>query len=159
MALLIIAISSIFIHPYGNIKSVTAQKPLFQGAEMELPVFDTLRASCRNCHSDETVWPWYSYVAPFEWRVEKGVHDARSDFNMSHWSEYTPQHQSEILGRICQMIQNQKMLLHSHMFMHPEAKLNAQEMRLIDEWGNKERDRIINYMDNEKQTLPIELSQ
>ena len=25
--------------------------------------------SCYDCHSNETVWPWYSRIAPISWQV------------------------------------------------------------------------------------------
>lgn len=157
---MVLAASSIFIHPYGNVKAAKAQKPLFQGAEVELPVFDTMRNSCRNCHSDETIWPWFSYVAPVEWLIEKDVRDARGHFNMSHWDEYTPKQRAQVLAKISYMIRNQKMPLPSYLFMHPGAKLNAQDMDLIDQWEHKERSRVKSQPDYQKQqTLPVELSQ
>ena len=30
----------------------------------------TVRA-CFDCHSNETVWPWYSYIAPISWLIER----------------------------------------------------------------------------------------
>jgi mannose-6-phosphate isomerase-like protein (cupin superfamily) len=28
-----------------------------------------------DCHTNETRWPWYAYVAPLSWRVAAHVHD------------------------------------------------------------------------------------
>lgn len=41
--------------------------------------------ACKNCHSNETVWPWYGLVAPTSWLVEWDVDEARSHFNVSEW--------------------------------------------------------------------------
>ncbi len=41
--------------------------------------------ACKNCHSNETVWPWYSSVAPSSWLVQHDVNTARSLFNVSEW--------------------------------------------------------------------------
>ena len=40
---------------------------------------------CKNCHSNETEWPWYSFVAPASWLVQRDVEEGRSHFNVSQW--------------------------------------------------------------------------
>jgi mono/diheme cytochrome c family protein len=40
---------------------------------------------CRDCHSNETSWPWYSFVAPVSWLVEYDVNEGRSHLNVSEW--------------------------------------------------------------------------
>jgi mono/diheme cytochrome c family protein len=53
------------------------------------PVWDRPRTrelffrACGDCHSHETEWPWYSFVAPAAWLVEHDVREARSHFNVS----------------------------------------------------------------------------
>ena len=42
-----------------------------------------LRRACFDCHSNETVWPWYSNVAPMSWQLQKDVDEARSNLNFS----------------------------------------------------------------------------
>ncbi len=45
--------------------------------EAEVPAPATvrviLRRACYDCHSNETVWPWYSQVAPVSWLVARDV--------------------------------------------------------------------------------------
>ncbi len=41
--------------------------------------------SCRDCHSNDTIWPWYSYVAPVSWLVSHGVNEGRRELNMSEF--------------------------------------------------------------------------
>ena len=56
-------------------------------------VMHILRKACYDCHSNETVWPWYSYIAPISWTVESDVKAGRSDLNFSEWSDYSPMKQ------------------------------------------------------------------
>src|SRR5580698_10526515 len=44
-----------------------------------------LKNSCYDCHSFETKWPWYSYVAPFSWLLARDVKAARAALNFSDW--------------------------------------------------------------------------
>jgi len=41
--------------------------------------------ACKDCHSNQTKWPWYSHVAPASWLIERDVEEARSHFNVSEW--------------------------------------------------------------------------
>lgn len=41
--------------------------------------------ACADCHSNETVWPWYSHIAPVSWLVQRDVEEGRRAFNVSEW--------------------------------------------------------------------------
>ena len=43
------------------------------------------RESCYACHSNETDWPLYSYVAPMSWLVRSDVESGRDELNFSDW--------------------------------------------------------------------------
>ena len=44
-----------------------------------------LDRSCRDCHSNSTVWPWYTQVAPVSWLMAYGVAKGRNAINFSEW--------------------------------------------------------------------------
>jgi hypothetical protein len=139
---LFLATGSIFVHPFGKVKTEKDQKPLFYGAQIDPAVFSALRRSCQDCHSERTVWPWYSYIAPVSWLVEKDVRDGRAHFNMSHWDEYTSQEQSQLLAEISVMVRNRQMPLPRYTVLHPKSQLSDQEVQSIDQWGHQERRRV-----------------
>jgi hypothetical protein len=71
--------------PYGWTKTnpaVTAEAP-WPNAEAEA----IARESCYSCHSNETDWPAYSYVAPMSWLVRRDVDRGRDKLNFSEWGE------------------------------------------------------------------------
>jgi hypothetical protein len=41
--------------------------------------------ACMDCHSNETHWPWTSYVPGIGWLVTTDVHRARCHMNLSEW--------------------------------------------------------------------------
>lgn len=45
------------------------------------------RVACYACHSNETDWPLYSYVAPMSWLVRRDVEGGRAEMNFSEWDE------------------------------------------------------------------------
>ena len=48
-------------------------------------VAEIARESCYSCHSNETDWPVYSYVAPMSWLVRSDVEAGRDELNFSTW--------------------------------------------------------------------------
>jgi hypothetical protein len=48
-------------------------------------VRELARKACFDCHSNETIWPWYSHVAPMSWLVQKDVDEGRSHLNFSEF--------------------------------------------------------------------------
>src|SRR5581483_2935219 len=93
----LMAIASIFIHPYGEVKAAAAPADLLVGAQVDPGTAGILERSCGNCHSNKTEWPWYSYVAPASVLVESDVAKARSRMNFSHWSDYSTDEQQAML--------------------------------------------------------------
>ena len=41
--------------------------------------------ACYNCHSNQTVEPWYSKIAPVSWVLTNHVNDGRDQLNFSEW--------------------------------------------------------------------------
>ena len=138
----IVAIPSFFIHPFGTVKAANSPKPLFSGAQIETPVLNIMQRSCVSCHSEQTAWPWYSYVPPASWMVEKDVRDGRSLFNMSRWDEYSAEKHMEILSEISVMVRNKQMPLPRYTWLHSEAKLSDADISSIDHWSHSERRRL-----------------
>lgn len=84
------------------------------------------RAACMDCHSNETVWPWYSNVAPVSWLVAHDVNEGRGQMNMS-----TGQGELEG-GDMARQIERGNMPPQIYLSMHPEARLTAdQKTQLI----------------------------
>lgn len=75
-----------------------------------------LDRSCRNCHSNQTVWPPYAYVAPVSWLLVWDVSEARDDMNLSEWGVANPDAQRDTLLEVCKRVKRGEMPLWS---VHP----------------------------------------
>jgi len=93
-----------------------------------------LRASCYDCHSNETNWPWYSKIAPVSFLVAGDVNDGRKNLNFSEWDKYSSSKQSELLEEMIEEIEKEAMPLTSYTFTHPNAKLDPYRINLIKDW-------------------------
>ena len=116
-------------------------------AQMTPPVHvqQILNRSCKNCHSDATVWPWYSRIAPMSLLIGKDVFNARKTMNFSKWSVQSGlSERSEIglLAAACADIQVERMPLPRYVMLHPEARLSADEKKAICNWSAQETKRL-----------------
>jgi mono/diheme cytochrome c family protein len=87
-----------------------------------------VKQSCFQCHSNETEWPWYSYVAPASWLINFDVVEGRQAYNFSEWDK-NPGNLSEMVEKI----QRGSMPPLQYTLFHPSSKLDAQQKQaLID---------------------------
>ena len=138
----LLAISSILIHPFGDVKAQRSDKPLLLDSSFDPQVVATVEQSCQDCHSEKTKWPWYSYVAPMSWMIENDVQRARSHMNLSRWNGYNQDEQQEILLKMAILVRNRAMPLPRYVLLHPEAKLSDVQAAYLYEWARGERKRL-----------------
>jgi len=67
-----------------------------------------LKASCYDCHSNETVWPWYSKTAPASFLISRDVNNGREHMNFSTWGEYEKREIAEMKEESWEMIEKKK---------------------------------------------------
>ncbi len=95
-----------------------------------------LKRACYNCHSNETVWPWYSRVAPISWLVVSDVNDGRHHIDFQDWeAQQSPKEASEHLGLVCKVIRNGGMPPLSYRLVHKEARLSAEDVNALCSWS------------------------
>jgi hypothetical protein len=103
----------------------------------EPDVKSVLRRVCYNCHSNETVWPWYSGLAPVSWLVGNDVKEGRKHLNFSEWGNYDSGTQFHKLRGIEEELQAGEMPPWYYSLAHRDSRLNASEQSLIVSWTAK----------------------
>lgn len=86
---------------------------------------DLFYAACADCHSNETKWPWYSYVAPAKWIVKNHVVDGRKKFNISAQGFGKDEHEAG------EVIREDYMPMQGYTLLHSEANLNPDQKELL----------------------------
>lgn len=108
----------------------TTNPPVLQEPTWDSPATrEMVKQTCFDCHSNETVWPWYSKVAPVSWLVYHDVKEGREELNFSEWDSGRD---GEELEEIIEEIRKEKMPIPIYLIMHPEATLSkTQKEKLI----------------------------
>jgi len=110
--------------PIDRTNPPTSAEPNWSSPEARALV----KQSCFQCHSNETEWPWYSYIAPGSWLIKFDVVAGRRQFNFSEWDK-NPGELDEMIGEI----QRGGMPPLQYTLFHPNAKLNAQQKQALIE--------------------------
>jgi Haem-binding domain len=86
------------------------------------------RSACYDCHSNETEWPWYSYVAPLSWLVRDDVDRGREALNFSDWgtddADVDP-------GDAADAVEDGSMPPDRYVRLHPDVRLSDGERRAL----------------------------
>ena len=116
--------------PYGHNHRnppVIKEPPWNSPATREL-----FRRACFDCHSNQTVWPWYSNVAPVSWLVQNDVDGGRFHLNLSEWDR--PQRHAV---DVAMQVRHGDMPLSYYLPLHPPARLTAAEKQALIEGAEK----------------------
>jgi hypothetical protein len=108
--------------PHEN-PPVTSE-PQWNSAETRATFFN----ACADCHSNETVFPCYSNVAPISWLIESDVQSGRERFNVSEWDR-----KKQNGDEASEEVQQGSMPTGLYLLMHSSANLNAAEKKKIVE--------------------------
>ncbi len=82
--------------------------------------------ACFDCHSNQTRWPWYSWIAPISWVVTNDVMGGRHRLNFSEWDR--PQKDAD---EAIEAVLEGWMPLAIYPPFHPEAALSDPERTLL----------------------------
>jgi hypothetical protein len=101
-----------------------------------------LRASCYDCHSHETRWPWYSHIAPVSWLVVSDVNDGREHLNLSDWPVDDPARAAKKLENMSEKIGYGEMPLKKYTMIHADARLTDGQRKELTDWLDAEAARL-----------------
>ena len=144
LALLIVAIV-LLIQLYRPAKTnppADPSKSLFAIPQMPHDVAQSLEHSCSDCHTDNTTWPKYSYVAPISWLVVDDVNEGRRHLNFDEWGLYSVQKQQAKLNDICDEVRDGGMPLRQYTWLHHGTALDQRQRDAVCTWARAEQQRI-----------------
>jgi len=129
--LLLLALAGAQFVPVERDNPATEEAERLQAPDEVLAV---LHRSCFDCHSHETHWPWYAFVAPVSWLVAHDVEEGRDELNFSTWNTLSPERRAHLLHEMVEVIEEGEMPPATYRPLHPDAALSAADVQLISSW-------------------------
>ena len=94
-----------------------------------------LRRACYDCHSMETRWPIWAYVAPVSWQVAKDVERARAIVNFSEWATYDHGRRVAFRSLVGPVTASHRMPLWYYLTLHPDSRLSERDLEALAAWS------------------------
>ena len=84
---LLILLLLVQFYPKGNknISQTLSAADISTKYNVPADVQTVLKASCYDCHSNNTVYPWYYKVQPVAWWLNEDIKDAKKEVNFSEF--------------------------------------------------------------------------
>jgi hypothetical protein len=108
---------------------------LFANNDVPSTIESLIRTSCYDCHSNETVYPWYSYVAPVSFLISKDTREGRQHLNFSEWENMDSIEKAEALDDIAEEVEEGEMPMKIYPIMHSNARLSDADRNAIADWA------------------------
>ena len=98
-------------------------------------VHSILQASCYDCHSNNTLYPWYNNIQPVAWWLNRHIQNGKRALNFSEFATYTIQRKYKKLNGIIKEIKSDGMPLSSYTLIHRYAILTPEQKSLLIGWA------------------------
>jgi len=135
IGLLVVLVVLQFFQPTKNQGEKLGQNDIYQVAMTPTLVQTALETSCFDCHSNSTLYPWYTKIQPIGLWMQYHVNEGKEELNFSEFKTYTPKRQAHKLDEVVEMIEEDEMPLFSYTLIHKHAVLNSEQKVQILEWA------------------------
>lgn len=93
-----------------------------------------LKNACYDCHSNETEYPTYSYIAPISWTIKDHINDGREHLNFSEWGSYNKDLKQNAIEKTISNVRDLQMPLPSYIGYHPKANLTTKQRKALENY-------------------------
>lgn len=91
-----------------------------------------LQNACYDCHSNETRYPKYAYVAPISWLIKDHINDGRAHLNFSEWGSYGKELKENAMEKAAATVKSYEMPLPAYVSYHPKANLTTKQRKILE---------------------------
>jgi hypothetical protein len=134
--LLIVLVIIQFIHPAKNIAASRSPNDIALRFGVPENVQGILKKSCYDCHSNNTIYPWYNNIQPVAWWLANHINDGKEELNFSEFASYEPKKQYHKLRAAIGEIKEEGMPLNSYLWIHKDAILTSNQRAAITSWAD-----------------------
>ena len=143
LLLLVVFIVLQFYQPERNEGEQLTEQGLIWSTDIPPELGEKIMTSCYDCHSNYTHYPFYGYISPVSWLLDKHISGGKEQLNFSVWAEYSLEDRIGLLIGICDETSNLTMPLPAYAKLHRDAVLSVDDIFEICDWTEEEIDKII----------------
>ena len=125
-----------FFKPERNLSTTKSANDITNKYAVPASVQEILKNSCFDCHSNNTVYPWYANIQPVAWWLADHVNEGKRELNFSEFLTYSPKKAHHKLEEINEMVKEGEMPLQSYTIIHQNAKLSEAQKLEIATWAD-----------------------
>jgi len=97
-------------------------------------ISETLKGACYDCHSNQTIYPWYSNVAPISFMLRSHIKGGRQHLNYSEWGVYNERERLNKIDEMIEVLEDKRMPMKSYTWLHPNGKVKGEKTNALIEW-------------------------
>jgi hypothetical protein len=134
LGVVVVLVAVQFFHPKKNVSSGVQTNNIAAVFTTPEEVKTILVKSCNDCHSNNTIYPWYNNIQPVAWWLNHHIDEAKHELNFDEFASYSPRKQYHKLEETEKMLNENEMPLSSYTFIHRDAILSAQQKQVLIDW-------------------------
>lgn len=123
-----------FINPDKNESEFVPESDFITLEQPPQHLADIIKTSCYDCHSNNTIYPWYDRITPVNFWVNDHIKHGKKHLNFSEWDTYSAKKKTHKLDEFIEMIEDKEMPLASYTLTHQDAKLSDADIAELTNW-------------------------
>ena len=135
LGLLVVFFLIQFIRPEKNVSAAPVPNDLFANYQAPDSVERLVKTACYDCHSNNTVYPWYGEVQPVAWWLNDHVQEGKNELNFNEFATYAPKKGDHKLEEVIEMVEKEEMPLKSYSLIHRNARLTDAQRGALTVWA------------------------
>jgi len=135
IVLLVVLIGMQFYRPNKNLSDGDYVAVFEAETNPSTEVKQILKSTCYDCHSGNTVYPWYNNVAPISYWLDHHVKEGKEELNFSDWGNYSDKKKDHKLEELVEEVKKGKMPLKEYTWTHKEARLTEAQKKSLLDWA------------------------
>ena len=135
IVVIIILVVIQFIHPKKNVSTEILPSDITKATTVPNDVLEVLKMACYDCHSNNTIYPWYNNIQPVAFWLNKHVNNGKMKLNFSEFGEYTAERKAKKIREIVHEIEEGDMPLKSYTLIHRNTILSNAQKELVINWA------------------------
>jgi hypothetical protein len=140
---LIVGLAGIQFIPVSlNQSNIIPKEDIINAYEPPKEIANILKSSCYDCHSNNTIYPWYSKLQPLAWLMEKHIREGKDELNLNEFTSYSIRRQRSKLKSVISQVKKDEMPLNQYTLMHKDAILSDQMKTQLISWIEQLKDSI-----------------